>query len=203
MMTSRAEFRLVLREDNTIDRLAEISFRAGLIDEADYSRLNWILTRRASLRESLDGNVLVPNEATLAALREIPTSVINKPYSYSDMMRREEFECHHLRRFGFDFDDDSDVVEPVAISIKYEVYIKRQNEMIDQFKRLENLCLPAEMDYGSVKGLSREEIEKLETVRPRSLGQAQRISGVNPSAVQAIMIHLKAKQNKAQLSGQR
>ena len=115
-------------------------------------------------------------------------------------MRREEVDCHHLRRFGFEFEDDADVVEPVAISIKYEGYIKRQNDMIEQFKRLENMQLPTEMDYGSVRGLSREEMEKLEKIRPRSLGQAQRISGVNPSAVQAIMIHLRSKDARPTLA---
>jgi tRNA uridine 5-carboxymethylaminomethyl modification enzyme len=191
MMTSRAEFRLVLREDNTIERLAKIGFDLGVTTQVDYSRLESILNRRDQFRRQLEMRTLVPNAKTLEKLAEIPTPVINKPMTFADMMRRDEVQCHDLRRFDFDYEDDDNVVEPVVISIKYAGYIKRQNEMIDQFKKLENMRLPAEINYALVKGLSREEVEKLSLLKPVSLGQAQRISGVNPSAVQAIMIHMK------------
>jgi tRNA uridine 5-carboxymethylaminomethyl modification enzyme len=192
MMTSRAEFRLVLREDNTIDRLARISSEHGLVGYSEYSRLEQILSARKSLLTELNSRVLVPNPETQKKLTEIPTPILSKPQTFADLMRRNEIECHHLRRFGLEYVEDDDVVEPVAISIKYEGYIKRQNEMIEQAKRLENFALPTDIEFESVRGLSREEIEKLSKVRPRSLGQAQRISGVNPSAIQAILIHLKS-----------
>jgi tRNA uridine 5-carboxymethylaminomethyl modification enzyme len=192
MMTSRAEFRLVLREDNTIERLSWIAKQAGLLGYSDYSRLEEILSARKSLLSELENRVLVPDAATQEKLMKIPTPVLNKPQTFADLMRRDEIECHHLKRFGLEYDEDENIYEPVAISIKYSGYIKRQNEMIEQAKRLENFSLPADIEFGAVRGLSREEIEKLTKVRPRSLGQAQRISGVNPSAIQAILIYLKA-----------
>jgi tRNA uridine 5-carboxymethylaminomethyl modification enzyme len=193
MMTSRAEFRLVLREDNTIERLAGIGFRNGLVNQTEYSRLESIMASREYLTSELNKRTLVPDANTQRLLSEIPTPILSKPISFAGLMRREEIECHHLKRFGFDYDEDENVVEPVAIAIKYSGYIKRQNDMVNQAKKLENLLIPAEIDFEAVRGLSREEVEKLTTLRPRSLGQAQRISGVNPSAIQAILIHLKAK----------
>ncbi len=193
MMTSRAEFRLVLREDNTIDRLAHISFKNGLVPEEDFSNLESILNKRKSLLSELERHVLVPNAATQQKLQEIPTPIISKPVTLADLLRRDEVHCLHLERFGLEVPADESVVEPVSISIKYSGYIKRQNEMVDQAKKLEDLLLPSDISYAAVRGLSKEEIEKLSMVRPRSLGQAQRISGVNPSAVQAILVHLKAR----------
>jgi tRNA uridine 5-carboxymethylaminomethyl modification enzyme len=100
-----------------------------------------------------------------------------------------------LSKLGIAVDPDEDVHEPVEIHIKYSGYIRRQNEMIQQASRLEAMSLPHDLDYGMVRGLSREEVEKLNRVRPRSLGQAQRISGVNPSAIQAILVFLKGRQD--------
>ena len=194
MMTSRAEFRLVLREDNTIERLANTAKSHGLVSQTDYSRLESIMDARRKLLNELENRWAVPDALTQQKLSEIPTPLLNKPQTFADLMRRDEVECHHLRRFGLEYEDDDNVVEPVAISIKYSGYIKRQNDMVEQAKRLENFVLPTDIDFGSVRGLSREEIEKLTAIRPRSLGQAQRISGVNPSAIQAILIYLKAQE---------
>jgi tRNA uridine 5-carboxymethylaminomethyl modification enzyme len=90
-------------------------------------------------------------------------------------------------------DPDENVFSPVEIHVKYSGYIKRQSEMVDQARRMENMNLPVDLEYSEVRGLSKEEIEKLSKIRPRSLGQAQRISGVNPSAVQALLIYLKGR----------
>jgi tRNA uridine 5-carboxymethylaminomethyl modification enzyme len=101
-----------------------------------------------------------------------------------------------LAGLGIPMDDDEEVYGPVEIHLKYAGYIERQNEMVDQAKRMEDMALPDTIDYALIRGLSREEIEKLSRIRPRSLGQAQRISGVNPSAVQAILIHLKGRADR-------
>jgi tRNA uridine 5-carboxymethylaminomethyl modification enzyme len=103
---------------------------------------------------------------------------------------------HDLNRFGIDVPEDQDIHEPVEIHVKYSGYIKRQTEMIAQAQRLEDLILPVDVIYGDVRGLSREEVEKLTSIRPTSLGQAQRISGVNPSAVQALMVYLKGRERR-------
>jgi tRNA uridine 5-carboxymethylaminomethyl modification enzyme len=196
MMTSRAEFRLVLREDNTIERLAELAFSKSLISESDFAHLADLMRRRQDLLHVLETKSLVPSADTLAKLQEMGTSVITKPIKMADLLRREEVDCLSLERFGIEVDHDESVFSPVEIQVKYSGYIKRQSEMVDQAKRMENMILPSDLEYSQVRGLSREEIEKLSKVRPRSLGQAQRISGVNPSAVQAILIFLKGRENR-------
>lgn len=194
MMTSRAEFRLVLREDNTIERLVETGYQCGLLSQSDFERLGEIVERRERLRGYLDEQVLVPNASTLAKLESLGTASISKPTRASELLRREEVDCSTLALLGLAIDTDEEVSDPVEIHIKYEGYIRRQNEMIAQAQKMDQLRLPEDIDYGSVRGLSREEVEKLARVRPISLGQAQRISGVNPSAIQALMVHLRARQ---------
>jgi tRNA uridine 5-carboxymethylaminomethyl modification enzyme len=197
MMTSRAEFRLVLREDNTIERLSETAYECGLLEESSYSRLQAIVGRRRRLLSYLEEQSLVPSPSTLEKLTALGTAVINKPIKAADLLRRDEVDSSTLTALGLEIDPDEDVHGPVEIHVKYSGYIRRQNEMIEQALKLESMNLPGELDYALVRGLSREEVEKLSRIRPRSLGQAQRISGVNPSAIQAILVHLKGRQNAA------
>lgn len=198
MMTSRAEHRLVLREDNTLNRLFPVAKESGLLKEDDVRRIEGILAARDKMMGELRGTTLVPNRETLEKLRQIPTPDIQKPTTLEELLRRSEVSSLDLLRFGMRLDDPDVVCEPVEVEIKYSGYIKRQNEIINQAKRLEDLVLPADLDYELVRGLSREEVEKLTAVKPRTLGQAQRISGVNPSAIQAILVFLKGKQRKFQ-----
>lgn len=200
MMTSRAEFRLVLREDNTIERLAGIGREYGLLSEGDFDHLSGLIERRQAFLRRLETQALVPNEETLTKLSEMGTAVISKPIKFADLLRRDEVDCLALERLGMEIDRDENVFSPVEIHVKYSGYIKRQNEMIEQTRRLENLKLPPELDYARVRGLSREETEKLTKIRPRSLGQAQRISGVNPSAIQAILVFLKGREFQEQVN---
>jgi tRNA uridine 5-carboxymethylaminomethyl modification enzyme len=193
MMTSRAEFRLVLREDNTIERLAMIARKNSLVDDTAFARLEAIMKERRRLLDRLEQTQLVPNPKTQEALAEMKTPVLSKPITAADLLRRDEIECSMLRRLGIEISSDEEVSEPVEIHVKYSGYIKRQNDMVEQARRLEEMSLPADLNYGNIKGLSQEEIEKLGRLRPRSLGQAQRISGVNPSAIQALMVHLRGK----------
>lgn len=194
MMTSRAEFRLVLREDNTIERLSGVACDAGLISTEDFDHLNGLMARRQKLLRDLESIQIVPNAETQAKLVELNTPVINKPLKAADLLRRDEIECLDLRRFGVEVDDDENIHSPVEIHVKYSGYIHRQNEMVDQARKLEDMHLPADLAYESVRGLSREEVEKLNRIQPLSLGQAQRISGVNPSAIQAILVFLKGRE---------
>jgi tRNA uridine 5-carboxymethylaminomethyl modification enzyme len=196
MMTSRAEFRLVLREDNTIERLAQVGFDCGLLSREDFDRLNTLVQRRQDLLRGLESLTLVPNASTLEKLRELNTSVILKPTSGADLLRRDEISCLGLRSFGLDVPEDENIFGPVEIHVKYSGYIHRQNEMILQARKLEDLKLSESLDYSEIRGLSREEVEKLNRLKPASLGQAQRISGVNPSAIQAIMVHLKGRERR-------
>ena len=143
---------------------------------------------------------LFPNQETQDKLLAVGSTVLLKPNTFEEILRRPEISCSTLERLGFDFIDDPLISEPVEIEVKYSGYIKRQLELIEQSKRLEEYLLPFDLDYLLVRGLSNEEVQKLNQVRPRTLGQAQRISGVNPSAVQAIIIFLKGHRKLKELS---
>jgi tRNA uridine 5-carboxymethylaminomethyl modification enzyme len=196
MFTSRAEHRLVLREDNTLDRLAAWTERIGLIGSAQLELLSRNSERRAVLLERLNSTRVYPNAETQEKLTKIGTPVLTKSLTFSELLRRNEITCLDLQTLGLDVDEDPEVNESVEIEVKYSGYVQRQMEIIEQTKRLEGLKLPETLDYSIIKGLSNEEVEKLQRVRPRTLGQAQRISGVNPSAIQSIMIYLKGRQKK-------
>jgi tRNA uridine 5-carboxymethylaminomethyl modification enzyme len=198
MMTSRAEHRLVLREDNTLERLASLANDLGLIDLGLKDRYDKILASRNRLRSSLRSTVLVPNAVTQEKLAGLGFAVLQKPCTAEDLLKRPEVRCLDLGNFGIDVNEDNlNVLEPVEIEIKYSGYIGRQLELIAQAEKLENLMIPADLVFGKLKGLSIEEVEKLERIRPLTLGQAQRISGVNPSAIQALMIYLRGGQRSA------
>ncbi|MCB0411540.1 MAG: tRNA uridine-5-carboxymethylaminomethyl(34) synthesis enzyme MnmG, partial [Bdellovibrionales bacterium] len=161
MMTSRAEHRLVLREDNNIERLFEKALSKGLLTEVRKARAEALLNRRKQLMASLDRHVLVPNAETQGALAELNTSSLQKPASLSELLRRPELSCPDMRRFGAIDVEDPMVWEPVEIHVKYTGYINRQNELINLAKRLEAMTIPADINYDLIKGLSTEEREKL------------------------------------------
>jgi tRNA uridine 5-carboxymethylaminomethyl modification enzyme len=195
MFTSRAEHRLVLREDNTVDRLSELSSQLGLVDEAAIHRLFSLKSGRERLLRKLRDEKVFPNPETQEKLLKINSTVLNKSISFEELLRRSEISSLDLSLFGFEVDKDPNIHEPVEIDVKYSGYIKRQHDLIRQMQKMEEMILPNFLDYQKIKGLSKEEVEKLSQVKPRTLGQAGRISGVNPSAVQAIMIFLKGRQN--------
>ncbi len=193
MFTSRAEHRLILREDNTIDRLGEIGNRLGLMGAEASQRLEKLQSDRSQLLTRLRETKLYPTGDIQKKLSEIPTPVLGKSISFDELLRRSEIDCSHLPDLGFELELDPNICEPVEIEVKYAGYVKRQMELIAQSKKMEDLILSDDLAYSEIRGLSNEEIEKLSRIKPRTLGQAQRISGVNPSAVQAIMIYLKGR----------
>lgn len=197
MMTSRAEHRLVLREDNAIDRLFDRAASARLIDDEIKSVYENIVSRRMIFRRFLSETRIVPNAETQKKLRDLGTKELLKPISLEELLRRAEVSCFDLEWFGANLEHDRfDVLEPVEISVKYAGYIERQLEFIRQSKSTENFALGADFDYSLVKGLSNEEREKLSKIRPLNLGQAGRISGINPSALQAIMMVLRMNERR-------
>lgn len=199
MLTSRAEHRLILREDNALDRLTELAYQRGLMPESSYRIFESLQKRQQILRSHLEAVILVPNEETQNKLRSLGTPVLQKPQSLKEILRRSEIDCFDLEVFGLPHEESELVRDAVEIEIKYEGYIKRQREIIEQTKRLEELRLPADMNFDQVRGLSTEEIEKLKLIRPRTLGQAGRISGVNPSAIQSLLIYLKGRERMSGL----
>lgn len=192
MFTSRAEHRLVLREDNTLNRLTDKAFLAGALTTHDYDKAKSILSQRSEYSDYLDQVIIYPNKENCAKIEALDIKPMVKPNSLKEFLRRPEVSSETLRQLGYDIPIDFSVYDPVEISVKYEGYIQRQNELIRQASKMENLKIPVDLDFNSIKGLSNEEKEKLSEVQPRTLGQAGRISGVNPSAIQAIMIYLKA-----------
>lgn len=191
MFTSRAEHRLVLREDNTIDRLSAIAAKIGIVSEDSMQIWSELQLKRKNLLEKLRTEKIYPTKDVQAQLATFPTPELTKSLTYEELLRRPELTSSHLEQLGFPIDKDPNVQEPVEIEVKYSGYVKRQLDLINQSKRLEEMLLPEGLVYADIRGLSNEEKDKLQRVKPRTLGQAQRISGVNPSAIQAIMIHLK------------
>lgn len=201
MFTSRAEHRLVLREDNTLDRLGDIGIGLGLMGELAKERIFELKNSREQLLSRLRETKVYPKPELQEKLGKIPTPVLTKSISFEELLRRQEVDCSHLLELGFDLDLSPEVCEPVEIEVKYSGYVKRQLLLIDQSKKFENLELDPNLNYSTIRGLSNEEIEKLSRIKPRTLGQAQRISGVNPSAIQAIMIYFKGKNLSKEISG--
>lgn len=191
MFTSRAEHRLVLREDNTIDRLADISKKIGLVSEKELNQLMSIKDDRQVLMGHLQSTILYPKKETNAVIEEMGSKALVKPVTMEEFLRRPEIGFPQLEKLNFEFSKNEVVTEAVEIEVKYSGYVKKQFEIIEQSKKLENLEIPSEVVFSKIKGLSSEEVDKLNKVKPRTLGQAQRISGVNPSAIQAIMIYIK------------
>ncbi len=192
MFTSRAEYRLLLREDNADLRLCEKGYSAGLLPRDRYlqseRKRRQIETLLALLREKK----LNPDRETQRRLREMNQEPIRQPTDLRHLLRRPSFLPEQLERFDVPVHSfDASVWEAAQIQVKYENYIQREMEDVERFRRVEHVALPEDLDFHSLTGLSREVQEKLETVRPVSLGQASRISGVTPAAITTLMIHLK------------
>jgi tRNA uridine 5-carboxymethylaminomethyl modification enzyme len=193
MLTSRAEHRLILREDNTVDRLGSRAIQLGLIDEVYAKKLDDIKSRRVEFRRLLSMKRLTPKQEIQDLCRLKNTSVLLKSITFEELLRRPEISCFDLRDFGLEFDFEPEVCEAVEIDVKYSGYVRRQIELINQAKKYESVMFPDDFDFSKIKGLSTEEVEKLSKVKPRTLGHASRISGVSPSGIQALMVALKSK----------
>jgi tRNA uridine 5-carboxymethylaminomethyl modification enzyme len=191
MMTSRAEHRLLLREDNAGERLTELGRRLGLVDDARFAAYVQRRDRLAAEMERLARTSLSPTAAIDDRLTAMGTSPLRKPITLLELLRRPEVDYASLRS-AFGGVDDERVAERIEIRVKYEGYVARQAEEAERLRTLEELALPPSLDYERLAGLSREVKEKLGRVRPRSIGQASRIAGVTPAAVSILMVHLRA-----------
>lgn len=195
MFTSRAEHRLVLREDNTLERLWNRATELGVLGAEQESRLETILEKREQLRMLLKSTILTPTPETQSKLEALGTAKLLKPTTGEELLRRHEVCFEDLAGFGISGDYDVSVVEPIEIEVKYAGYIDRENEVIRANRKFESFRIPDGFDFSAVKGLSKEEQEKLHEKRPETLGQASRMSGVNPSAIQALIVYLKSKRS--------
>ncbi len=192
MFTSRAEYRLLLREDNADLRLTEKGYRIGLVSRERYEH---VVEKRAAmerLSQTLRERRLFPTAATNEQLKELGLEGIKNPTTLEELLKRPGITVATLRRLVEGLDGIQDVVAyQVELDVKYRGYTDRQMEMISRVSKLEERKIPPDISYGEIAGLSREVIEKLSKIKPVSFGQASRISGVTPAAVSALLIHFK------------
>ncbi len=191
MFTSRAEHRLLLREDNADLRLTEKGRELQLVDEARWVQFE--TKREAIARETarLSGTWVQPGTSAAAALATKLKTPLNREYSLLDLLKRPELEYADIATLKGEPEADGQAAEQVAIQAKYAGYIDRQQEEIARLRRHENTLLPTELDYNQVDGLSNEVKQKLGDARPETLARASRIPGVTPAAVSLLLIYLK------------
>jgi tRNA uridine 5-carboxymethylaminomethyl modification enzyme len=192
LFTSRAEYRLLLREDNADLRLRDIGHKLGLVDAETYETFK---DKRNAIEKSLEQlhrTIIRPGPEINNLLEELGSVPLRQTSSLKDLLRRPELTLEHLQPFtNLSRELPPGVKREIQLQIKYQGYIERQSEQVERFRKLESVVLPENLAYDSLSGLSNEVIEKLTRVQPRSLGQASRISGITPAAISVLQIHLR------------
>lgn len=195
MMTSRAEYRLLLRQDNADQRLTEKGYEIGLISEERYERLKLKMQLIEKEVRRLEHVTLGTGEKVQKLLQKYDSTPLISGTTITELIRRPELSYEKLKEIDserpeFPKDLSEEVSEQVNISIKYEGYIKRQKKQVEQFKKLETKRIPEDIDYDAVKSLRIEALQKLKEYRPMSIGQASRISGVSPADISVLLVYL-------------
>lgn len=190
LLTSRAEYRLLLRHDNADLRLREYGYQVGLISDAQHDIL---LQKKNAIKEVLDqlqSYKITPVKEVRDYLETIPTAPLKDGITLYDLLKRPEIKISHIKHF-INLPYDSSILEQVEIHIKYEGYIMKAQREAEKMERLEAKKIPEDIDYNQIKNIASEARQKLQEVRPTSIGQALRISGVNPADISILMVYLK------------
>jgi tRNA uridine 5-carboxymethylaminomethyl modification enzyme len=197
MFTSRAEYRLVLREDNADRRLSPIGERLGLLDNAAMLRMRSKTDAVAAEIARMRLLVVADSPRNQEILRQMESSAMTQSVRAIELLKRPELTYGTvLMMTGLDAALDFDQAAELEIEVKYDGYVKRQTEAIERFRRLEDAPIPEWVDFAAVTGLSTEVKERLSNLRPRSLGQAARMPGITPAAVSLLAVHIKARRNR-------
>lgn len=197
IMTSRAEYRLLLRQDNADLRLTEMGREAGLVDDFRYRQFEEKYRLVEQEKERLGTISLAPTPEVQGVLSEKGSSQLKQNASMLELLKRPELSYKDLKKLNGDSPElPEEVIEQVEIQIKYDGYIKRQLEQVEKFQRLENKKIPVWLDYDLVKGISTEAKQKLNKMKPLSIGQASRISGVSPADISILMVYIEQKRRE-------
>ena len=193
MMTSRSEYRLILREDNADLRLTEMGYQIGLVSEEAHNALLEKIDGIKKETERVNSQSIAPSEELNKVLEEAGTAPLKTGCKMSELLKRPQVTYKLLEKFDKSRPEIAkEIFEQVEINFKYEGYIKRQKAQVDELKRLEVKKIPEDIDYKAITNLRLEAIEKLEKIRPENVGQASRISGVSPADISVLLIHLRS-----------
>jgi len=194
LLTSRSEYRLLLRHDNADLRLMKYGYQEGLISEQQYSALLNKIEKTKELQSLIESHRYTAKHEINERIKVLGYPDIDKGVSALELLRRPGITCDMLKEFIPEINDyDPEVIEQVEITVKYEGYIKKQEKESMEYRKLENMKLPLDLDYNTVDNLALEARQKLNKIKPLTIGQASRISGVNPADISILLIYFKMK----------
>lgn len=193
MLTSRSEYRLILRQDNADLRLTPLGREIGLVDDSRYEKFTTKAQEIELETERLSKTRINPNEETKQRVKEISGYELHQTSSLLEFLRRQNVTYQMINEISpSEINISREAAEQIEIQVKYEGYIDRQSQLINKFKKLEDMPIPSNLDYNAIKALSRESMDRLSRIKPQSIGQASRVGGVSPADISVLVVYLDA-----------